>query len=182
MAAIMTQPDRWRLYLPLFLCLMATPAWGQPARAVSACATAKTSLEQSAQVLLDETGDMTPAQIMQLPDSAFRHINAGQYLGNGSDVWWLRLRLSNTGAESCQRWLVVAPARIGDVRVYVPKGTGWQRMVAGAFYPFHEWALPERRPAFPVRLEPGVTTVLAQVVSKGQTLALTPQLWAPEQF
>lgn len=176
------RPDIWRWLVAVWLLAMAGGAWAGPATVPSDCTISEALPTGRVSVFRDASASMTPGQILQLPADAFQSVIPGHYLGNGNGVWWLRFTLHNTGERPCERWLAVAPSRIGDVHVYLPGDTGWERMVAGTSYPFREWALPERQPLFPLYLRPDTTTVLAKVASKGQTFALTPRLWSPEQF
>lgn len=174
--------DWQRLSFLLLLALLIC-GWADFASAsVSACSQDSLLPQGHSRVFYDASGDMRPKQIMQLPAGAYYPIASGHYLGNSKGVWWQRLTVHNKGDFACKRWLVATPSRVSDVRVYLLGDTGWERMVAGAAHPFHEWALPERQPVFPIQLSPGETTVLVQVVSNGQTLALAPRLWAPNQF
>lgn len=176
------RPDAWRWLFALCLVVMAPCVWASASTPVAACSADSISLAQSARLFRDDASNMTRKQVMQLPNAAFTAIDSGRYRGNGKGVWWLRFKLRNASLQFCERWLVIAPARVADVRVYVPGDTGWKRMVGGTRYPFRKWALPERQPVFPVALEPGVTTVLAQVINRGEALSFTPHLWSPQAF
>ena len=174
--------DRARAVL-LWLVVALTASWIQAATAAPLCSQRHRPLADVTTILrLPPNTPMTPARIRQLPASRFTPVSANRFLGSTRGHWWLRIDLHNSGSGSCTRWLQIGPNHLHDVRVYVPHEDGWQRMVAGTDHPFAQWPLGERRPVFPITVAPGVTHVVAQVVTRGEITSFAPQLWAPVYF
>lgn len=70
-----------------------------------------------------------------------------------------------------------------NVRMYLQQDGHLVSMRHGPAYPLQDWALPLRRPMFPVHLAAGETVhVVIQVAGLHQQVAFTPQLWAPHAF
>lgn len=182
--------DRFVLtsFIRCVLMLLVSYAFAPPALAdeivpVAACGSDKIPLAASAQMVGDRTGMLTPDAVMELPASRFRPVVPGQRLYNASWDWWLRVDLYNATGSECHRWLLVGPARLRDVRAYVREGNSWKAMLSGTAHPFSEWALPERRPVFPLTLPAHSTTrVLVRLVGRGELMSFTPQLWPPVAF
>src|SRR5699024_6108157 len=167
----------------LWFVLVLAELWAEAATAAPLCSQPRLSLADVTTMLrVSPHTRMTPARIRQLPDSRFAPVRAHRFLGSTRANWWLRIDLHNSGNQSCTRWLQIGPNHLHDVRVYVPHDGGWKRMVAGTDYPFAQWPLNERRPVFPLTVPPGVTHVVAQVVTSGEITSFAPQLWAPVHF
>ncbi|MEO9078280.1 MAG: ATP-binding protein, partial [Rhodanobacter sp.] len=82
-----------------------------------------------------------------------------------------------------ERWLLVGPARMPDVRMYLEQGDHWTVMQHGSTYPMSAWALPSREPMFPLRMASGSSAVaLLRVSGLSSRVGFTPQLWQPERY
>ncbi len=103
--------------------------------------------------------------------------------GYSSSAWWLKVSLHNATGEACSAWLQAGPPRLRDVRLYVEMAGRWQEWQAGTDYPLSVWALPERKPMFPLVLPPGArATLLMRVYTPGLLVSLSPRLWTPGEF
>lgn len=171
--------SRWLCLL--CLCIVATLAHAAVPPA-PLCTADAVSLAPWARIARDYSGDLTPDEVMRLPPAQLQPATSARAFGYG-DTWWLRVDLRNDAATSCKRWLLVGPARLRDVCLYVRHGSGWIEMRSGSDYPFRDWASPVRRPVLPLVLAShAVTTVLVHVVDRGGPVAFTPELWSSGQF
>lgn len=159
-------------------------AIAMPARAaLLSCTANHASLAAGATVLRDASGRMGPDDVVQAPARRFQPLVPDVVLGYDAGAWWLRMALTPRGAAACTRWLQVGPASMQQVDVYVRDGSGWRMLRSGAGYPMDTWALPERKPMFPLTLVPGTTTtVLVRVVGGGAPVAFSPQAWDPVTY
>lgn len=174
--------DAWCWLVALWLALMVSScAWANGT--APACPQGAASLAASSRLIGVPIGTLTPDDVMRLPASRFQPVVNARLLKYGKTDWWFRVDLHNAGADTCRRWLLVGPARLRDVHVYVPRANGWKVMRSGTAYPMQDWALPERQPVFPLVMEPGSTTrVLVRVAARGEMVSLVPQLWHPDRY
>lgn len=149
-----------------------------------ACLDTMLGLAPWVEVLEDTSRTFDAATVLQLPADEFQSATATTLApGISNAIWWLRITLRNDTAQACQRWLLVGPARMRNVRIYLQQGGQMVQMRHGPAYPLQEWALPLRRPMFPIQLAPGETVDVAiRVPGLHQQVAFTPQLWEPNTF
>ncbi len=178
---VRVETGRW--LLALWLLTWMPWAWAGASATAPACPGDVLSLAPATGLIGVPEGSLTVDEVMQLPASRFQTVDAGRLLDHGVTDWWLRLKLHNATDHTCRRWLLIGPARLRTVTVFVQRGDGWNIMRSGTSFPWREWALPERQPVFPLTLEPGQTAVvLARVPGSGVMLSFTPELWNPVDY
>lgn len=164
--------------------LLAMSASAHAATPALACPDRMLELAPSVMLLKDPAGTLSAEQVLQMPAHRFQPATARRLEpGLSNATWWLRVSLRNDLATACERWLLVGPARLRNVRMAVEHGGHLTAMQHGPSYPVHEWSLPTRRPMFPVNVAAGETVHIAiRVVGLHQQVAFTPQLWQPQAY
>ncbi|GAB3463451.1 hybrid sensor histidine kinase/response regulator [Azotobacter salinestris] len=150
----------------LLLLSCSAPAWAvQPA--VLADREARLPLGPHTRYLEDDDASLDAAQLLAMPDEAFRPVEGDQAnLGQSRSVWWFRVDLQNTRSQSLKGFLEVNYPLLDDVRLTVLTPDGQQhRQESGDARPFELRPVPIRNLWFPLELPPGTSTLLVRVKS-----------------
>ncbi|MED5608385.1 ATP-binding protein [Pseudomonas sp. JH-2] len=137
-------------------------------------------LTSAAQVLEEAPGQvLTPAQAWRL--QGWQPADARSLAApRRESTLWLRLRLTNPDAIAWERWLEVAPWRVGEVDLYRLDAAG-ERVVGhwhvGLSVPLAERSLHSRRNLLPVALAPGESRELLLRVYSENRRSLALSLW-----
>lgn len=108
-------------------------------------------IQQSLDILADPGGRLT---IEQAAQAAYQPLTPGRDLAGPARAYWVRLRIRSS-ADEIQRFYLVTDPGWDTTDLYVPKGSGYERLASGAQVP------PARRPVktagvdFPIVLAPG---------------------------
>lgn len=137
-------------------------------------------LTRSAQVFEEAPGQaLTPEQAWRQAD--WRPADARSLAApRRESTLWLRLRLENPDASAWERWLEVAPWRVGEVDLYRLDAAGervdghWR---IGLSVPLAERSLHSRRNLLPVALAPGESRELLLRVRSESRPSLALNLW-----
>ncbi|VXB84476.1 Hybrid sensor histidine kinase/response regulator [Pseudomonas sp. 8AS] len=115
----------------------------------------------------DRDGSLSPAQVQQLPDSAFQGIDGDHAnLGKNASVWWFRLRLVNSRPQPLSGYLEVNYALLDRIDVYLQDADGnLQHQQSGDSFAFAQRPVQVRHFWFPLQLAHGSNTLLLRVES-----------------
>ncbi len=147
--------------------------------ALPLCGAGKTDLSGHVQLLEDPSAALTREQV-QASDAFVTQQRLPIVREYSRAAYWLRLPISNDGAEACQRWLTVGNPRLHDVQVFVQRGAEVTAMRAGSAYPLEQWPVADRQPRFPVELAAGEQGTVLVRVSGPSLFILAPTLWTDD--
>ncbi len=128
----------------------------------------------------DTSGTQGTETVMQKGDSAVR-----PELLRGSlaqSAIWLRFDIRNDAAQVLTRWLVLEPATLLDVQLFIPMGTQIQHLRAGVTVPFSQRPVSSAVPVFPITLAAGETTTVYLRIAGPKSRVITPILWESLEF
>lgn len=138
------------------------------------------SLRPHVEILEDSTRKLGIEEVEALARAgAFQRASgAGDLnLGFTSSAWWLRLELRTEPPRNLLTLLEVAYPQLDRVDFHAVDRGGRVHLVAGDLLPFGARPWPHRHIVFPLRLEPGQTTVVyLRAVSRG-SLTVPLRLW-----
>ncbi len=155
-----------RLGLWLTLMLFCAPLWALDSVPLTQ-EDVRLSLGHALGYREDPGGRLRVEAIRDLPDEAFaaapsEHIN----LGKNESVWWFRARLDNRLDHPLQGYLEVNYPLLDLLDLYVIDPAGQvEAQQSGDRFSFSQRPVQVRNFWFPVRLPPGVSTVLLRVES-----------------
>lgn len=136
------------------------------------------------QFLRDPSGRLELPDIVQrdgqkaLRPASKQDLNAGYT----RDVLWFATTLRNDGKQPLQRYLVVSPPRLEDVRVFVSGQGPVDEMHNGLRTPVAERRVSSRLLAFPVDLAPGEARRVYVRIRSNNAILLEFRQWEPTQF
>ncbi|MBA6412483.1 hybrid sensor histidine kinase/response regulator [Parahaliea sp. F7430] len=149
------------------------------AAAVKVLDCAKGSAALSPWLLLyeDRSAGLGVSAVSALPQEEWHRASATLLApGPSSSALWLRLQLTNSSSQSCQRHLFLGSAKTRDLQLYQQRDGNWHRSVGGSHYPFDEWAVAARPFAFPLTVAAGESSSLLLRLSSPITVAVDPML------
>ncbi|AOE83929.1 hybrid sensor histidine kinase/response regulator [Pseudomonas sp. TCU-HL1] len=117
--------------------------------------------------LEDPKGELSLEQVRKLPEPAFRPLRSEQAnLGKNASVWWFRVHLDNRLPEALEGYLEANYPLLDDVRLYTigPDGRV-QVQETGDHFAFAQRPVQVRNFWFPLRVEPGQSTLILRVES-----------------
>ncbi|WP_339522191.1 hybrid sensor histidine kinase/response regulator [Pseudomonas sp. EA_35y_Pfl2_R111] len=153
-----------RICLAVVLFWLCGPAWALlPATLDNA--DLRLSLGSSMGYLEDPQGELNVEQVGNLADERFiptkgEHAN----LGKNDSVWWFKVRLNNSLAQSLAGYLEVNYPLLDHLQVFLSATDGqWQMQESGDRYAFSQRPVQVRNFWFPLELAPGESTLLVRV-------------------
>ena len=123
------------------------------------------SLGSSMAYLEDPQGVLSVEQVGTLADERFiptkgEHAN----LGKNDSVWWFKVRLNNSLAQSLAGYLEINYPLLDHLQVFLSTTDGqWQMQESGDRYAFSQRPVQVRNFWFPLELAPGESTLLVRV-------------------
>ncbi|WP_342244946.1 hybrid sensor histidine kinase/response regulator [Pseudomonas sp. OTU5201] len=117
--------------------------------------------------LEDPKGELDLEQVRKLPDPAFRKLPGEQAnLGKNRSVWWFRVHLDNQRAHALDGYLEANYPLLDDIRLYHIAADGRvQAQESGDRFAFSQRPVHVRNFWFPLRVEPGQSTLILRVES-----------------
>ncbi|ASL27264.1 hybrid sensor histidine kinase/response regulator [Azotobacter chroococcum] len=155
-----------RIVWMLLLLLIGASAWAiQPA--VLADQEVRLSLGPHTRYLEDRDASLDAAQVLALPDTAFRPVEGDRAsLGRSRSVWWFRIDLQNTRTQPLSGFLEVNYPLLNDVRLSLLSPDGrLQQQESGDARASQRRPVPVRNLWFPLELPSGSSTLLVRVKS-----------------
>nr|WP_231866646.1 hybrid sensor histidine kinase/response regulator [Pseudomonas resinovorans] len=117
--------------------------------------------------LEDPKGELSLEQVRKLPDPAFQPI-PGEHanLGKNDSVWWFRVHLDNRRPRALEGYLEANYPLLDNIRLYYLTADGRvQSQETGDHFAFAERPVQVRNFWFPLRVEPGQSTLILRVQS-----------------
>lgn len=103
--------------------------------------------------------------------------------GLGREAYWLRLDLSNSGAQPVERWISVGHPRMAEISLFTRTATGWVRRDIGNHIPMARRGEVERdQGVLPVQLLPQQTVRLWLRVYSDTVVDLSTTVWRPADY
>ncbi|WP_339409833.1 hybrid sensor histidine kinase/response regulator [Pseudomonas sp. EA_35y_Pfl2_R5] len=153
-----------RICLAVVLFWLCGPAWALlPATLDNT--DLRLSLGSSMAYLEDPQGELSVEQVGTLADERFiptkgEHAN----LGKNDSVWWFKVRLNNSLAQSLAGYLEINYPLLDHLQVFLSTTDGqWQMQESGDRYAFSQRPVQVRNFWFPLELAPGESTLLVRV-------------------
>ena len=153
-----------RICLAVVLFWLCGPAWALlPATLDNT--DLRLSLGSSMAYLEDPQGVLSVEQVGTLADERFiptkgEHAN----LGKNDSVWWFKVRLNNSLAQSLAGYLEINYPLLDHLQVFLSTTDGqWQMQESGDRYAFSQRPVQVRNFWFPLELAPGESTLLVRV-------------------
>ncbi|PCM43535.1 hybrid sensor histidine kinase/response regulator [Marinobacter sp. ANT_B65] len=142
------------------------------------CASNEMAILSHVSILEDSSQRLDYRDVAATGDESFYHIDdRPPSWGYTRSAVWLRFELVNSGASSCERWLIVGEPRLEDVQVHSFHNGIWSEMTGGSAYPLEQWAVAARQPRFRIALGAGEEMeVLVRIASRSSML-VQPELW-----
>lgn len=171
MPPILCRARSWRAVAwltPLLLMLCAFAAQAQPPLLkLDPVPEQARRLGTDGQYWLDPTGRATPAQVMQLPESAWQRTESDHIypLHTTDDKLWIRLQTAPIGPSDRHWYLEIPYANLDRATLFVQAADGqWTRQEAGDALPVASWPLPHRQPLLQLSPRPdAAVTHLLQI-------------------
>lgn len=159
----------------LLLCWLSLAAAGD---AVLSVLPDEVRLVPAARIVKDAAGTLTAEALLAAPPATAAHSDGAMASFGFSDaVYWFQVDLDNPTPQPLQRYLVVDPTWLDDVRGWLVAADGTtQGFAGGDTRPFAARALPDRKPNFVLELPPGRSRLLVRTQTRdpflvGLTLA-----------
>ncbi|MDH4585207.1 response regulator [Pseudomonas sp. BN415] len=117
--------------------------------------------------LEDPKGELDLEQVRKLPDPAFRKLPGKQAnLGKNRSVWWFKVHLDNQRTHALDGYLEANYPLLDDIRLYYIAADGRvQAQESGDRFAFSQRPVHVRNFWFPLRVEPGQSTLILRVES-----------------
>ncbi|MDE3737668.1 7TM diverse intracellular signaling domain-containing protein [Pseudomonas resinovorans] len=117
--------------------------------------------------LEDPKGELDLEQVRKLPDPAFQKLPGEQAnLGKNRSVWWFKMHLDNQRAHALDGYLEANYPLLDDIRLYYIAADGRvQAQESGDRFAFSQRPVQVRNFWFPLRVEPGQSTLILRVES-----------------
>ncbi|MCO6057740.1 ATP-binding protein [Pseudomonas sp. MOB-449] len=117
--------------------------------------------------LEDPKGEFSLEQVRQLPEPAFQPLGSEQAnLGKNASAWWFRVHLDNRLPEALEGYLEANYPLLDNIRLYSISPDGHvQARETGDHFAFAQRPVHVRNFWFPLRLEPGQSTLILRVES-----------------
>lgn len=135
-------------------------------------------------LLLDPRHELTPAQVVNLPNEAFTPLAGQLSRGFTDDAVWLRFRLQRTAVDPATWWLEFDSSVLDDIRVYLPQPDGSVREdIAGANHAaWRHQHLDYRHLVLPLTLPADAPQTYHVRLSSRTAMALGLVAWQPLAF
>ncbi|MDH4870338.1 hybrid sensor histidine kinase/response regulator [Pseudomonas sp. BN515] len=117
--------------------------------------------------LEDPKGELSLEQVRKLPDPAFQKVRGEQpNMGKNRSVWWFKVRLDNSRPRALDGYLEANYPLLDNIRLYylTPDGRV-QAQETGDHFAFSQRPVQVRNFWFPLRVEPGQSTLILRVES-----------------
>jgi signal transduction histidine kinase len=175
----------WTIVLAVLCCvLLPRAAQAEPVLVLDDSVLAGTELGDRLEVLVDEAGTATIAEVAS-PASNARFRRAPDKvlaLGFTKSVHWLRFHADNPQTKSRRWFLELAYPPLDDLRLFVPRSAGgFDVRETGDHKPFASRDIPYRTFLFDLEQAPGRRTYYLRVQTAG-SVSLPLKAWSPTAF
>ncbi len=165
--------------LPLLL-LLALNVKALPVVPLNETAAAIIPMSDYAGYQYDPSGQLTLDDV-RARDNRFRGAGDTQELNFGyvKGAVWLRIDINSSFRRPQQQLLEFQYAYLDDIRVYIVRQDRTEAMHAGRNVPVSEWPLANRKPVFPLMLDPGEQLTVYIRGASHAAMAMNVRLMTP---